>query len=154
MVENVYGCSNVFTLPVSVDANSLNGNIDLDTPICEGNTSTITAPAGGETWTWSTNAATESITTAAAGVYDVTISDAFGCTYKPPTAVLDVIAEPSATIKVTEYNEFGQPADCFFDGYILCEGEDVFLNISGIGDYTYVWMNNETGDELIYDGSH
>ncbi|MFT4667023.1 MAG: hypothetical protein ACI8YQ_004634 [Polaribacter sp.] len=71
------------------------------------------------------------------GTYDVTltVTAQTGCTatitkpitvLPPPDGILDVVPSPEATIKVTEYNEFGQPADCFFDGYILCEGEDFF----------------------------
>ncbi|MFK7806378.1 MAG: PKD domain-containing protein, partial [Saprospiraceae bacterium] len=154
--ENIYGCSNSVTLPVNVDANNLSGDITMDpsSPICADNSTTAISPTGGSSWSWGTSQQTETITISEAGIYDLTITDDFGCTYSPPDAVLDVIPNPEAVIKVTEFNEFGQPSDCFFDGYVLCEGEDVFLDVSGAGDQSYTWSSGESGPTLIYDGGH
>ena len=155
-VFNIYGCSDSISMPIVISENDLSGDISMipGSPICEGSSSTLSAPPGGTSWVWSDGSTTESIIKSEAGVYDVTITNDLGCIYIPPSAILDIIAQPEATIKVTEYNEYGQPADCFFDGYILCEGEDVFLSISGAGDYAYEWSSGQTGDEVIYDNEH
>ena len=155
-VYNIYGCSDSTTLSVPIDQNNLSGDITMfpGSPICEGDQTTVSPPPGGIAWNWSDGSSTETLTYDEAATFEVTITDAQGCTYSPPTATLDIIAQPEATIKVTEYNEYGQPADCFFSGYILCEGEDVFLSVSGAGDYSYTWSNGQNGDEVIYDDEH
>ena len=155
-VFNIYGCSDSISIPVSISQNNLSGLIDLapGSPLCEGTSATITSPPGASSWIWSNDITSESFTQIETGVFELTITDDNGCDYSPPAVTLDIIAEPEATIKVTEYNEYGQPVDCFFNGYILCEGEDVFLSITGAGDYSYVWSSGEAGDEVAYDEEH
>ncbi len=155
-VFNIYGCSDSTSVPVTIEPNALTGVISMipGSPICEGDTTTLTVPPSGVSWLWSDGSTTESISSSETGTFDVTITDDLGCIYTPPTAVLDIVPEPDATIKVTEYNEYGQPIECFFNGYILCEGEDVFMNILGADGYTYVWSNGQSGDEVIFDEEH
>ena len=33
-------------------------------------------------------------------------------------------------------------------------GVDVFLSISGAGDYSYTWSSGESGSEVTYDNGH
>jgi len=151
---NVYGCSEFYTDIITIDPNPLMGPIDYISPICEGVTTTLTAPTGGVSWVWSTMETTESIDVSAAGVYSVTMTDHMGCIYIPPSAILDVIPAPDATILAIEFNEFGQPVGNFFDGYITCEGEDVFLQIIGAGTYAYDWSSGGGSTQQPFDEEH
>ena len=151
---NVYGCPEVFTNTVTIDPNPLMGPIDYISPICEGVTTTLTAPTGGVSWEWSTMETTESIDVSEAGVYSLTMTDNMGCIYIPPSAVLDIIPAPDATILAIEFNEFGQPVGNFFDGYITCEGEDVFLQIIGSSAYSYDWSSGGGSTQQVFDEEH
>ncbi|MEK7254217.1 MAG: PKD domain-containing protein, partial [Bacteroidota bacterium] len=150
--SNVYGCTATFSSNVSVTPNTLSGNISMNpgSPICEGASSTLTAP-GGTSWEWSTGEATASITASTSNVYSVTLTNPQGCIYTPPPAILEVVAEPNGIIKAVEYNEFGQPVAFFENSHSVCEGEDVFLVIQGSVNNSYVWSNGETGDEVSFE---
>ncbi len=149
---NIFGCSTTFSEIVMVEPNMLGGDIAFSqpSPICEGDNVTLTAPPGGINYVWSTNDQVNQITTSTSGVYDVTLTDAEGCTYSPADAVVDVFGEPNGIIKAVEYNEFGQPVAFFENNYTVCEGEDVNLVIQGSLDYSYVWSNGEGGDEIAF----
>ena len=149
---NIYGCTADFTDDVTVTPNTLGGNIAYSqpSPICEGDNITLTAPAGGIDYLWSTSEPTDQITVATGDVYEVTLTDADGCTYSPPGAVVDVFGEPNGIIKAVEYNEFGQPVAFYENNYTVCEGEDVYLLIQGSLDYSYVWSDGNSGDEISF----
>ena len=149
---NIYGCSTTFTDNVTVTPNTLGGNITYSqpSPICEGDNITLTAPAGGITYQWSTLQPVDQITVSTAGVYEVTLTDAEGCTYSPPGAPVDIFGEPNGIIQAVEYNEFGQPVAFFENSYTVCEGEDVYLTILGSLDYSYAWSDGNTGEEISF----
>src|SRR5690606_15938448 len=128
---NIFGCSATFTDNMTVTANSLGGNIAYSqpSPICEGDNITLTAPAGGSTYQWSTSQPADQITVSTAGVYEVTLTNAEGCTLAPPRAPADIFGQPNGIIMAVEYNEFGQPVAFYENNYTVCEGEDVSLTI-------------------------
>ena len=149
---DVYGCEVTTPNTITIESNTLNGFITMSpvSPLCEGDVTTMTAPAGGTGWTWSETSSVNSIMTGEAGVYIVTITDDKGCEYITPPATLDVIPLPTATIQAVEYNEFGEPVGSFYDGYATCEGEDVFMQVVENADYTYTWSNGVIGNELVF----
>ena len=151
---DVFGCEVTTPNMVTIEPNLLSGNISMSplSPLCEGDVTTMTAPAGGTGWTWSeSSVTTDNIMSSEAGAYTVTITDNKGCEYITPSAVLDIIPLPVATIQAVEYNEFGEPVGSFYDGYAACEGEDVFLQVVENADYTYTWSNGGgTGNELVF----
>ncbi len=151
-VSNLFGCSTTFSDVVTVEPNTLGGSIAFSqpSPICEGDNVTLTAPAGGIDYVWNTTDQVDNITVSNSGVYDVTLTDAEGCTYSPADAVVDVFGEPNGIIKSVEYNEFGQPIAYYENNHTVCEGEDVYLVIQGSIDYTYVWSTNDGGDEIAF----
>lgn len=151
-VTSIQGCQNNFSDVVNVTANPLSGLISLSqpSPICEGDSVTLTAPAGGIIWDWTTGNPTDEITVYNSGVYDVTLTDAEGCTYSPPEALVDVLAEPNGIIKAVEYNEFGQPTGFFESPYVVCEGDDVYLVVQGSANNSYSWSTGEPGDEISF----
>ncbi len=149
---SIEGCTSVFTDNMTITPNTLAGNIGVSppSPLCEGESTTLTSPPGGISWEWSTNATTNSITTSESGVYTVTLTDGTGCTYTPPPATVDVFGEPNGIIKGVEYNEFGQPVAFFENSQSVCEGEAVNLIVQGSLNYSYVWSGGETTDALEF----
>ena len=148
---NIYGCTDVYTDDVTVTPNTLGGNIAYSqpSPICQGDNITLTAPAGGITYVWSTNNPTNQITVSTAGIYEVTLTDAEGCTYSPPEALVDIFGDPNGIIKGVEYDEFGQPTAFYENNMEVCDGEDVYLVIQGSLNYSYQWSGGNGTDEEI-----
>ena len=155
-VTNIWGCTDTEIKMITIEPNSLGGAITFSTPspICDGSVTTLTAPPGGVAWEWSSGEITETITIGDAGAYEVTITNNLGCEYISPTAVLDIIALPTATIQAIEYDEFGQPINIFYDNYATCEGEDVFLQVVENGNNTYTWSDGTVGNQLEYTEGH
>ena len=150
--QSIYGCTNTFSRTVTIEPNTLNGDITLSvpSPICEGDSTLLTSPVNGVSWIWSTGEDSESIWVKEAGVYQVTVTDAEGCMYSPDPAVIDVIPAPTAPIRAVETDDFGQPLAYFYDNYEVCEGEDVFLESIDIPGYNYQWNNGDPGLETEY----
>ena len=150
---NVYGCSTTFTENITVTPNALGGDIAFSQPppICEGDSIVLTAPAGGIDYEWSTTQTADQITVFTAGIYDVTLTDAQGCTYSPDEAPVDIYSNPNGIINAVEYNEYGQPVAFFDNNYETCEGEDVYLIINGSFDYGYQWSGgNGSNSEISF----
>ena len=151
-VTSIYGCSNVFSRQLTIAPNLLAGDIALSqpSPICEGDTTTLSAPAGGLTWLWSDSTAVENLAVGQTGVYSVTVTDAEGCTYTPGAVTVDVIESPEAPIRALTLNEYGQPTGYFYDTYSICEGEDVYLETTENTQYSYLWSNGETTTRIEF----
>ncbi len=149
---SIEGCLNSFTDNMLITPNTLTGNITTapPSPLCEGESTTLTAPAGGISWEWSNNSTINNITITESGIYTVTLTDATGCTYAPPPAQVDVFGEPNGIIKAVEYNEFGQPVAFFENNHSVCEGDDVFLVVQGSLNNSYQWSNGQIGEELEF----
>ncbi len=151
-VQSIYGCTNSYSRNITIEPNTLSGDIVLSgsLPLCEGDSIDLTAPSGGVSWMWSTGETTETITVGEEGVYEVLVTDEDGCTYVPDVVVVEVIPAPDAPIRGVEYNEYGLPTAFFNDGYVTCEGEDIFLEVIEGTDYTYEWSNGDMGPETEY----
>lgn len=149
---SIEGCTNVFSSNMTITPNNLSGNITTTppSPLCEGESTTLTSPSGGISWLWSDNSVANNISVSTSGIYAVTLTDATGCTYVPPPAVVDVFGEPNGIIKAVEYNEFGQPVAFFENNHSVCAGDDVFLVIQGSSNNSYQWSNSSTGDEVEF----
>ncbi len=150
--QSIYGCTNSFTRTITIEPNNLAGDISLSipSPLCEGDSTVLTPPAGGVAWYWSTGDSTQTITVGEAGIYAVTITDEDGCNYEPDAVIIDVLPAPEAAIRAVEYNEYQQPTAYFYESYELCEGEDVFLQTIETTGYTYQWSNGDFGPETEY----
>lgn len=159
-LTNVAGCSSSLTQTIVVGGNAVTGNItsNIPSPICANETIELTAPSGGVSWDWnignSGTITTETVTIAGSGLYEVTVTDAGGCTYVPPAFSVEILEVPASTVQVVEYDDFGQPINFFENNYELCEGEDVTLEVTAFGNYTYQWSTGDTTQILYYDISH
>lgn len=149
--QTIYGCSETFTEQVTIQQNNLSGVISMvpGSPICEDQITTMTAPTA-LNYAWSSGAFTSTLTTGAAGAYDVTISDDNGCSYTTPEVILDVLPLPGGEIRVVEYDEYDQPISFFYDSYTICEGDEVFMEINQVDGYTYTWSTGISGTELEF----
>ena len=150
--QNIYGCQNSYSANVDIEPNPLSGNISLSvpSPICEGDVTTLTSPAGGVVWAWSDSTTLDAITVGTTGVYDVTLANADGCIYSPPAERVDVIPAPESAIRAVEYNRFLQPIAYFYDNYEACQGTDVFLQTIGGAQYSYQWSTGETTTDIEF----
>ena len=97
--------------------------------ICQGTSTTLSAPAG-FTYLWSTGAATQTITVSAAGSYTLTITDASGCSN---STIATVTVEARPTVSVT-------------GSATICAGTSVTLTAAG--GATYLWNNGTTTNTL------
>ena len=152
---NVYGCTATYSLPVIVSPNPLSGTISPANPgvLCEGKTMTLTAPAGAASYLWSDGnmTATQTLTVSEAGVYQVTMTDANGCTFTPPAVKIDIAPAPDALIKALLKNQLGQIIGTSYPTLSTCSGEDVTLQAQGDGTYNYVWSGgNGMTDEALF----
>lgn len=149
---SVEGCTNSFADNITITPNTLAGVITTapPSPLCEGESTTLTAPAGGVSWLWSNNSTINNITISQSGVYTVTLTNAEGCAYSPPPATVDVFGEPNGIIKAVEFNEFGQPVAFFENNHSVCEGDDVTLIVQGSTTNSYVWSDGSTSDLLEF----
>ncbi|WP_295181810.1 hypothetical protein [uncultured Christiangramia sp.] len=91
------------------------------------------------TYLWSNNATTQDLSGVAAGLYSVTVTDANGCTDTIDNIEIEdpstLEAEVDATTNVSCYG--------YSDGAI-----DISV-VGGTPDYTYLWSNNATTQDII-----
>ena len=116
-------CSNVNTSTVTVfpqPSVTLNANLFN---ICGAQSASIIATANG-TYSWSTGATSNSITTAIAGVYNLTITNSCGSSVQSATVVSG--AAPAFTINASST--------------VICSGQSIILNTAG-STGTFVWSN-------------
>ena len=106
-------------------APSISGSLS----VCQGSSSTLSAPAG-FTYLWSTGATTQTINVTAAGNYTVTISDGLGCSNSSTVAV-SVSTRPTVTVSGSA---------------TVCAGQSVTL--TAVGGATYLWNTGVTTNTL------
>ena len=106
-------------------APSISGSLS----VCQGSSSTLSAPAG-FTYLWSTGATTQTINVTAAGNYTVTITDGLGCSNSSTVAV-SVSTRPTVTVSGSA---------------TVCAGQSVTL--TAVGGATYLWNTGVTTNTL------
>ncbi|HET7433613.1 MAG TPA: hypothetical protein VFN10_02750, partial [Thermoanaerobaculia bacterium] len=125
------GCtvqSNTFTYTVHQPAATITAN--GPTTFCEGGNVALTANDGAS-WLWSNGATTQSITVANSGAYNVTVTDANGCSATSTDTVVTVNALPSASIS--------GPSS-------FCTGSSVTLTASAAT--SYLWSTGATTQSI------
>ncbi|MBL7808371.1 MAG: PKD domain-containing protein, partial [Saprospiraceae bacterium] len=148
---NGYGCTASVTQVVDIIPNPFSGNITPSTSvICEGSSLTLNAPVGlGAIYVWNNGTILPTLSVSEEGVYDVTLTNANGCTYSPPGKAVDVNPAPIGTIKFLEINDFGQIVGVQYPQASVCAGEDVTLQIQDNGNYTYNWSGGNGNNEVL-----
>lgn len=148
-IVNIYGCERTESQVITIEDNTLSGTIDYTSPICEGDVSTLTAPDAAS-YEWSTGETTKSINVTESGIFEVTITDTLGCTSSPEEADITVIPAPVSSIKVVEYNEFGEAVSVYYNNYEACFGTDIHILAEETSGYWYSWSTGESGTSVEY----
>lgn len=126
VVTGTNGCYAARTATVIISQPTINiGSVPAS--ICPGSSSTLTATGsnpGPWTYTWSTSAATRTISTNVAGVYNVTVTNSNGC-----SGVQSYTLGTSSVLSLTANST---PT-------ALCAGNTATLHVTGASSYT--WSN-------------
>ena len=158
--ESIYGCKADLNGNILIHANTLNGPIasSLGAKFCDGLTTQLSAPAGGIQWQWSTGASTNAIDVVTTGIYQVELTDNFGCKFTTDNEVIEVIPLPESYIKSTVSLE--EESKVYFDNTVkFCAGADFTIEAIQKNSWAYTWstgvlnhqlqFNEQTGNKLI-----
>ncbi len=107
------------------------------TDLCEGSSVILSAPAGYASYLWNNGSTSQNITITTSGVYNVTITDALGCT-----------SLPSADITVTVHPIPPTPVILASGPVSFCAGGSVTLSAPA-GYASYQWSNGETTQSIL-----
>ena len=128
-VTNAAGCEANDAVVVTM-ATPPSVSLGADFSMCDGETRTLTAPAGFSSYLWSNNATTSSITINGAGSYWVRVTNATGC-------------EARDTVVVTS----ASPAVSLGADFSLCGGASSTLTVPA-GFSAYEWSTGATGNSI------
>ncbi|TNE54367.1 MAG: PKD domain-containing protein [Bacteroidetes bacterium] len=133
-VTNKYGCYSLAngTVEVGEPENQpiLEGG---STNLCEGQTVTLTAPAGSD-YQWSNGETSASITVGVQGVYTVTLTGTNGCSYTTSPVSVTVTPKPTPIVSGTSD---------------LCAGDRITLNTAtGYNSYSWQFNQDPTSDNV------
>jgi hypothetical protein len=134
-MTDVAGCTATSSITVHYNAPPATPVVTASGPttFCEGGSVTLTAP-GGYSYLWSNGATTQSITVSEPGSFQVTVSNAMGCSATSAATSVAVNAPPpTPTVTANGPTSF-------------CEGSYVIL--SAPAGYTYSWSNGTTNQSL------
>ena len=139
---NIAGCYDIKPVIVTVNDSPSGTTLVTDVTCAGGNNGaidlTVTGGTAPFTFLWSNGATTEDLTGLIAGTYNVTITDANGCTGATSAVVNDGIGSPmNITAAVTD---------------VLCHGDvtgaiDITVT-GGTAPYTFLWSNGATTEDL------
>ena len=101
-VTDANNCTGTSEVMVNVSA-SLQPVIAGDINFCEGNSTTLDAGAGFNSYSWSNNMNTQTISPTQSGTFTVTVSDVSGCT---GTQEISVTANPNPQPTITGATSF------------------------------------------------
>jgi|GEM_PF-525222 len=129
-VTDANGCTGMDDIVVSVHTPP---TVDLgaDGLLCPDASQTLDAGAGFASYMWSDGSTNQMLMVSTPGTYDVTVTDANGC-----TAMDEIVLSPSASPAVM------LPADADF-----CEGDMVTLD-AGSGYSSYSWSDGSTSQTI------
>ena len=133
-ITDATGCTT--SAAVVVDANlPLTFQIDGDTSICTGQTTTLSTTAVFDTYQWSNGETTANISVNTAGTYSVTVSDAAGCSNSATTTI---------TLNTVAVSMTPTQAACAGQG-----GTITLAPTSGTSPYTYTWNDSSIGNVSV-----
>jgi gliding motility-associated-like protein len=151
-LANAFGCSRTLTDTVLILPNTLSGDITLSqaSPVCEGDSVLLSAPAGASNWLWQDGQSGPGITATTTGLYSVTLTDDFGCRFSPEPVPLTFLPGPVVRLRAVQYDEYGQFVAFSDQSVSLCEGDPLFLLAQGGTSLEYTWSNGETNQQISF----
>lgn len=146
-VTDIYGCINTIQHTVEIIANTASPSLTLSgaSPICQGETITLSAPAGGISYLWSNGEFGESIEVGVSGSYSVLYSDANGCESQLGPELIEVVPSPYAFGAIDVYNNIGMPAGSAGTSITICENENAALRLPYYPQTTCNWSDGHVG---------
>mgnify|MGYP000847460224 FL=1 len=155
IIVNTYGTYSVVASDAagcaSLPSNEITVNVHMlfvpdvtasgPTDLCQGGSVILSAPAGYASYLWSNGQTSQSITVTTSGVFNVTVTDAFGCTSLPSANVTVTVHPAPPTPVITP----GGPLN-------FCAGGSVTLSAPA-GYASYLWSNGETTQSILVTSS-
>ena len=138
---NIFGCPAFLTKSVTVDNNSLTGEIVVSNmaPICKGESTSLTAPTG-ISYIWSTGETTENIEAFDQGKYNVTVTGADACSYVPEGVIVEVIPRLSFQVSARTFaDDFDFEGTEHIESLEICEGQTFNLFTTRNFSWAYSW---------------
>jgi PKD repeat protein len=135
-VTDQKGCTVQGSTTVSTDPNTLTVNVNSTDASCgQNNGSAVAIPSGssiGATYLWSNGQTTSSASGLSVGSYQVTVTNASGCTASS-SAVIGNSSGPSVSV-----SSFNATCNALNNGSAIA-------SVSSTGNYTISWSNGQTG---------
>ncbi len=149
--SDINQCRSQTDFMVEIKQNTLNGliNVDPNTPLCAGDTATLTAPAGGVSWAWSTGETTAQIEVAESNQYNVLIKDQYQCSYSPPAVFVEVHPKPVVTIRAREIIGPGMFGS-WDSTLMICYGTEFEIQAFSTSGVSYQWAHGPTTSILQF----
>lgn len=135
-VSDVFGCSGTASATVTVNPNPVVTANAFPPDICAGSSTDIIAE-GGVSYFWDNNLGQgqiHSVSPSVSTTYHVTGTDASGCT---GTAQVLVQVTPDITFDISP------------SAPVICEGDDIELNVLLIGMFDYLWSDSSTTQTIL-----
>ena len=148
---NIYGCTNTITKAIDISNSVLAGDISLlpSGPICLGDSTLLTAPAGGLTYLWSDGRIGQSRNVGDDKTYTVTITDAGGCQYIPDPVNIEIHDVPELTIRGVLQTD-GFQSESFIDYMEVCQQESFYLTLPYQFGLEYLWTVSSVNSNAVY----
>lgn len=154
---DIYGCENSLQETYTSLPNTLAGQItsSVPNPICQGDSTRLSPPAGGDDWNWWVGQSTSPITdeqiwVKQSQVVSVDLATNEGCQFRAAPILVEFQPSPNSFIRALELDENGQILAYHYDQFEACAGEDVRLESDGNLPYTFLWSNGTTGPTLSF----
>jgi len=154
---DIYGCQNTIQESYTSLTNTLAGQItsSLPNPICQGDSTLMSPPPGGDSWSWWLGQADapiqeEQIWVKESQVVRVDVETAEGCLFRADPVLVEFQPSPTSFIRAVELDENGQILAYHYDGYEACSGADVILEGNANPQYSFIWSNGTSGPTLAF----
>lgn len=140
-VASARGCKKFFTQVVTVNTPATPVVTPSATSFCAGSTGVTLNSTAANSYAWSNGSSTQQISTAIAGNYTVTTTDANGCT------------AASAPIQITQNNAV-VPAITASGSTSFCTGDNIDISVSNPSQFaSFLWSNNATTNTINVDAT-
>jgi gliding motility-associated-like protein len=148
---NQFGCRDSLQQAVTAP-DTLGGEIIAfpDLPACEVDTITLSAPPGGQSWSWSSGESTAEISTTLRGPYTVEVTDTNNCSYSFGPINTDFDELPFFPVRAILYDENGDLEGYAYDSLTICEGEDIYLETLSEPPFNIEWSNGNNNDQIEF----